>query len=149
MAWWTLYICSQPLSTKITMLTAGIVVAVLLRSSAWCALIGIHYNTWHTVTKWVACMLSNSILPRERSPIGYQSTFEDPWTMSYKSYPKKWIPNIINSFMKENTHSYTMRKYVTCRAKTNLVHTSDFTKLIPHKICHESHTKLKFSTIIQ
>ena len=43
----------------------------------------------------------------------------------------------------------SMTLNVTCQVKTLLVHTSDFTKLILHKICHESHTKLKFSTIIQ
>ena len=31
---------------------------------------------------------------------------------------------------------------VTCQAKTNLVHTSNFTRLISHKICLECRTKL-------
>ena len=39
--------------------------------------------------------------------------------------------------------------YVTVRAKTSLVHTSDFAKLMVHKILLECYTKFKFSAMIQ
>ena len=39
--------------------------------------------------------------------------------------------------------------FVTVRAKTNLVHTSNFAKLMVHKNLKECHTQLNFSTMIK
>ena len=43
----------------------------------------------------------------------------------------------------------TVLIYVTVQVKTSLVHTSDFPKLMVHKILLECHRELKFSVMIK